>query len=232
MQLFLGEIANGFAILEGDEARHASKVLRKKPGDFIEVIDGFGPLYNCKIVELQRDKLLAEVVKTTPNFGYVPYQLHVAIAPTKNIDRLEWFLEKATEMGVSSIFPIVSKNSERTVIKPERLEKVLLSAAKQSLKGVVPLLHPLQKMKDFVKQDFIGNKYIAHCAEGEKVNFLAEVNPAKPTLICIGPEGDFTKDEIELATQAGFVPVALGNARLRTETAGLVAVAAMYSKVV
>ncbi len=232
MQLFLGEIANGFAILEDDEARHATKVLRKKPGDFIEVIDGFGSLYYCKIVEVPRDKLLAEVVKTTPNFGAVPYQLHVAIAPTKNIDRLEWFLEKATEMGVSSIFPIVAANSERTIIKPDRLQKVLVSATKQSLKGVVPLLHPLQKIKDFVKQDFSGAKYVAHCADSEKVNFLAEANPAQPTLICIGPEGDFNKDEIALAIAAGFVPASLGNARLRTETAGLVAVAAMYSNVI
>lgn len=230
MQLFFGKISDNIALLFPDEALHASKVLRKNVGDAIQVLDGSGSLFHCQIIEIRRDKLAAKVLSIDENFGTVSYDLSIAIAPTKNIDRLEWFLEKATEMGVSAIYPIVTANSERSVIKPERLEKVLVAATKQSLKGRVPELHPLQKFKDFVKLDFAGERYVAHCADGEKVNFLSLANPQKPTLVCIGPEGDFNQTEIELAAKNGFHAISLGDSRLRTETAGIVAVAAMYAK--
>jgi len=231
MQIFFAKISDNIALLHPDEARHASKVLRKKLGDKIQVLDGSGSLFHCQIIEIQRDKLAAKVLSVDENFGSIPYDLSIAIAPTKNIDRFEWFLEKATEMGISAIYPIVTANSERSVIKPERLEKVLVAATKQSLKGRVPILHPLQKFKDFVGLDFADEKYIAHCAEGEKVNFLSAANPTKPTLVCIGPEGDFNYSEIELAAKNAFQTISLGESRLRTETAGIVAVAAMYAKV-
>ncbi len=231
MQLFFGDVLDNTAIIQADEARHAVKVLRKKPGDPIQLINGKGSLYHCEIVEIHRDKVLAKVLEEHKDFGHIPYQLHVAICPTKNIDRFEWFLEKATEMGISSVYPILTKHSERTNIKAERLERILLSAAKQSLKGTVPTLHPLQKFSSFIETPFTGLKYIAHCAKGEKLNFLAEANPNIPTLVCIGPEGDFNADEINMAAKTGFLPITLGSARLRTETAGIVAVSAMYGKV-
>jgi len=230
MQLFFGKISDNIALLHPDEARHASKVLRKKLGDFIHVLDNSGKLFNCQIIEIHKDKLAAKVLSVDENFGPVRYNLSIAIAPTKNIDRFEWFLEKATEMGVTAIYPILTSNSERKVIKHDRLERVLEAAAKQSLKGKVPTLHPLQSFKDFIKGNFADEKYIAHCADGPKLNFLVEANPAKPTVVCIGPEGDFSFTEIEQAAKNGFHAISLGNSRLRTETAGIVAVAAMYAK--
>jgi 16S rRNA (uracil1498-N3)-methyltransferase len=231
MQLFFGKISDNIALLHPDEARHASKVLRKKLGDFINVLNNSGKLFNCQIIEIHKDKLAAKVFSVDENFGPVRYDLSVAIAPTKNIDRFEWFLEKATEMGITAIYPIITSNSERKVIKHDRLERVLEAATKQSLKGKVPVLHPLQNFKQLVAQNFVGEKYIAHCGNCEKENFLAAANPAKSTLVCIGPEGDFNNVEIELAAKNGFINISLGESRLRTETAGMVAVAAMYAKV-
>lgn len=230
MQLFLAEVKEGTAFLHADEARHATKVLRKQPGDAISVIDGAGSLYRCRIELATKSSVEAVVLDETKNYGAFPYQLHVAIAPTKNIDRFEWFLEKATEMGVTSVYPILTKRSERKVIKPERLQKILVSATKQSLKGRIPTLHPLLRWADFLAQPFKGDRFIAHCADGEKRELATTIHPQKAALVCIGPEGDFDLDEVRMAQERGFVPVQIGQSRLRTETAGVVTVAAMYNK--
>ena len=229
MQLFLADIKDDTAYLHADEVRHATKVLRKQPGDEISVIDGLGNLFHCRIESITKSSVQVAIQSKIDQFGALPYELHVAIAPTKNIDRFEWFLEKATEMGISSIFPIITAHSERKVIKPERLQKILISATKQSLKGRIPVLHPLMRWTNFLAQPFSGNRFIAHCAEGEKRELNQAIDPQKATLICIGPEGDFDLDEVRRAEEVGFLPVQLGPSRLRTETAGVVAVTTMYN---
>ena len=148
--------------------------------------------------------------------------MHIAIAPTKNMDRFEWFLEKATEIGIDEITPIICSRSERKVIKTERCNRILLSAMKQSLKFHVPKLNEAISLNDFIKQDFEGTKYIAHCEEGNKTE-LKEKKKEKRTLMLIGPEGDFSPTEIEMVLQYQFKAVSLGTSRLRTETAGIIA---------
>jgi 16S rRNA (uracil1498-N3)-methyltransferase len=149
--------------------------------------------------------------------------LTIGVAPTKNIDRFEWFLEKSTEIGIDRVIPLLCRYSERKEIKPERLEKVMVSAMKQSIKAYLPVLSPLQTFKEAIKSQFSGQKFIAHCYEGEKQLLRDAVVRGKDVLILIGPEGDFSNEEVELAINEGFVPISLGNSRLRTETAALVA---------
>jgi 16S rRNA (uracil1498-N3)-methyltransferase len=229
MQLFYGLVQGDNVLLDGEEARHAAKVLRKKPGDNLDVIDGSGTLFHCKITAIDRDKLVAAVTGCEVDFGKVPYELHLAIAPTKNMDRLEWLLEKATEMGLASVTPLVTKNSERIRLREDRLQRILISAAKQSYKGHVPTLHPLVKFEAFIKQPFAGQRFLAHCYESPRKSFAAVVDATKPVQICIGPEGDFTTLEVETAVKNGFEAVSLGASRLRTETAGLVGVSVLYN---
>ncbi len=228
MQLFYGAINAGAALLDGDEARHATKVLRKQIGDTIHVLDGNGSLFTCEITEISKQQLLAQIVNEQPNFGSVPYDLHLAIAPTKNIDRMEWLLEKATEMGISAIHPFISTNSERRRIREDRLERILRSAAKQSLKGKLPHLYPLTSLELLLDQPFEGQKFIAHCHNSERKSFSKAIDIKQAIMILIGPEGDFTLEEVELAENKNFEPVSLGASRLRTETAGLAAVSAVY----
>ena len=229
MQLFFAKIQNGFAWLADDEARHATRVLRKQVGDEIMVLDGNGSLFTCVITEANKKGVIAQVRKEQRDFGKVPYELHLAIAPTKNIDRIEWLLEKATEMGVTSIQPFISTNSERKRIREDRLQRILISAAKQSLKGFVPKLNPLCTFSQLLSSSTIKQKYIAHCYNQEKREFARAMDVNEPIEILIGPEGDFTTSEVEEAIEAGYKPVALGDSRLRTETAGLVAVSAVYN---
>ena len=152
------------------------------------------------------------------------YYLHLAIAPTKNNDRLEWFLEKATEIGIDEITPIICENSERKFIKPERLKKIIISAMKQSLKFHLPRLNDMVTLSEFLKQKQTQGKYIAHCVENEKQLMKDVLHPQESSTILIGPEGDFSFSEIEKSLQKGYTPITLGKARLRTETAALVSV--------
>ena len=229
MQLFYGLVQGDNVLLDGEEARHAAKVLRKKPGDSLDVIDGSGTLFHCQITAVDRDKLVAAVTGREVDFGKVPYELHLVIAPTKNMDRLEWLLEKATEMGLASVTPLITKNSERIRLREDRLLRILISAAKQSYKGHVPTLQPLVKFEEFIKQPFIGQRFLAHCYDSPRKPFTAVVDATKPVQICIGPEGDFTTSEVEAAAKSGYTSVSLGASRLRTETAGLVAVSVLYN---
>jgi len=223
MQLFYLENPKDEIILSAEESKHATKVLRKNEGDILNFTDGNGGFYKAEITVADTRKCRLEIVSTEQKSKQHNYHLHIAIAPTKNMDRYEWFLEKATEIGIDEITPIICEHSERKVIKTERCNRILLSAMKQSLKFHLPKLNEAITLKDFLKQDFEGNKYIAHCEDSEKIA-LVDTKNEKNTLVLIGPEGDFSPNEIEMALQNQFKAVSLGTSRLRTETAGLVAV--------
>jgi len=223
MQLFYLENPEKEIILSAEESKHATKVLRKKEGDILNFTDGKGAFYKAEITVADTRKCRLEIVSSEQKPKQHNYYLHIAIAPTKNMDRYEWFLEKATEIGIDEITPIICSHSERKVIKTERCNRILLSAMKQSLKFHLPKLNEAISLKDFLKQDFKGNKYIAHCEDGKKVALRTEDKVAKTTIL-IGPEGDFSTKEIDMALQNQYKAVSLGTSRLRTETAGLVAV--------
>lgn len=237
MELFYStQMENGLCTLTEEESRHCAKVLRHNVGDTINVIDGCGSLFECRIIECGK-KVVCSVESVKENFGTHNYHLTMAVCPTKNIDRYEWFLEKATEMGIDEVVPVIGEHSERRIIKPERLEKILVSAAKQSLKGAIPVLRDALSVKQFIKECAAaeGVKLIAYCGEQEKVTLAQAVqkavaaNPGAPRItILIGPEGDFSPAEVEAAIGAGFSPLTLGDSRLRTETAAVAAVAGVY----
>ena len=223
MQLFYLENPKDEIILSAEESKHATKVLRKKEGDTLNFTDGKGGFYKAEITIADSRKCRLKVVSTEQKEKQHNYHLHIAIAPTKNMDRFEWFLEKATEIGIDEITPIICNRSERKVIKTERCNRILLSAMKQSLKYHLPKLNEAISFNDFIKQDFNGTKYIAHCEDGEKKE-LKTIDKTEKHLILIGPEGDFSQKEIDLAYKNQFKAVSLGTSRLRTETAGIVAV--------
>ncbi len=229
MQLFYAPAGNW---LPEDESRHAVRVLRLGVGDRLHVTDGRGNLFEAEIVTADARRCEFRIVATFPEHGRRPYSLTMAVAPTKNLDRYEWFLEKATEIGVDVVIPIECANSERRVFKPERAERLLISAAKQSLKAYFPELQPVTPVHAVIERPFYGVKLIAHCREEERfagrVPITGALLPAANTLILIGPEGDFTAEEVDFAIANGFVPISLGESRLRTETAALASVLAVY----
>jgi 16S rRNA (uracil1498-N3)-methyltransferase len=221
---FTPKIENGFAIFEEEEGRHLSTVLRKKPGDRLRLTDGKGSFYEAELADAGKRQVLARIISSEsvprPDRGL----LHMAIAPTKNMDRLEWFLEKATEIGVDEITPILCKHSERDSLRLDRLEKILVSAMKQSLRAWLPQLNPLTKFTDFVKKTGETQKRLAWCGNEPMPHLKNTLLPDQSTVIAIGPEGDFSPEEVTLALSSGFQAISLGEARLRTETAGLYAV--------
>jgi len=210
-------------VLPEEESQHAVKVLRLQAGDGITVVDGVGGFYNASIINPHPKHCTFEITETVLEFGKRDYKLHIAIAPTKNIERLEWFIEKATEIGIDEITPVICRFSERKIVKEERLEKIIVSAAKQSLKAYFPKLNSLCTFDDLMKNHRASQKFIAHCYEEDKKLLQTEIQKSSDVLILIGPEGDFSKEEVLKAISLGFVPVSLGNSRLRTETAGVVA---------
>ena len=206
-----------------EESKHIIKVLRKKNGDSLNITNGKGHLFNCEIINDNPNKCLVSVLKSK-YFKPSDLKIHIVIAPTKNMDRIEWFLEKCTEIGITEITPLICENSERKTIKEERLNKIIVSAMKQSLDYSLPRLNPVTNYKDFVANNNDTNKFIAHCEEDSKIDLSKYVNEGEDNYtILIGPEGDFTQNEINFAKENNFKPVSLGNKRLRTETAGLVA---------
>lgn len=257
MELFFSsDIEGGICRLDKDESGHCVKVLRHRTGDEISVIDGCGTLYRCRITSDSPKGVEAMVLEETHDWGGHPYRLHMAVCPTKNNDRYEWFVEKACEIGLDEISPVIGEHSERRVFKTARVEKILVSAAKQSLKGAVPVVNEPVAVREFIEGMADGSgvgsvggmaggsrtggagtggplKLIAYCFEDEKVprRSIKEVlggHEGSDVVVLIGPEGDFSKAEAELAIQNGFIPVHLGDSRLRTETAALTAVAAVY----
>ncbi len=211
------------SVLPEEESQHAVKVLRLQNGDKITLVDGVGGYYEARITNPHPKHCGFEIIETKPEFGKRDYKLHIAIAPTKNIERLEWFIEKATEIGIDEITPIICRFSERKIVKEERLEKIIVSAAKQSLKAYFPQLNPLCTFDELMKNHQADQKFIAHCYEQDKRLLQTEIKKSTDVLILIGPEGDFSLEEVEKAIAGGFVPVSLGDSRLRTETAGVVA---------
>jgi 16S rRNA (uracil1498-N3)-methyltransferase len=209
--------------LPEEESQHAVKVLRLQVGEEIAVVDGIGGFYVARITNPHPKHCGFEITEMKSGFGKHDYKLHIAIAPTKNIERLEWFLEKSTEIGVDEITPVVCRFSERKMVKEERLQKIIVAAAKQSLKAYFPKLNPLTTFDELMKNHQASQKFIAHCYEEDKKLFQNEIKPLSDVLILIGPEGDFSKEEVQKAISLGFIPVSLGNSRLRTETAGVVA---------
>jgi len=209
--------------LSEEESKHAVKVLRLKIGDQVQVFNGKGVWCKARLISENHKLCELQVIERVENYHALNYHLHIAIAPTKNIERFEWFLEKATEIGISEITPILTEHSERKVIKNERLEKVILSAAKQSQKAFLPKLNELSTFTQVMELNVEMQKYIAHC-HWQDLPLLKEklIFPTN-ALILIGPEGDFSISEVEKAKAVGFQEISLGNSRLRTETAGIVA---------
>jgi 16S rRNA (uracil1498-N3)-methyltransferase len=200
------------------------RVLRKKEDAILHITNGKGFLFDAKIIIASDKKCVAEIIEIQEKPKPWNYYLHIAIAPTKNNDRIEWFLEKATEIGIDEITPIICSNSERRIVKLDRFEKIIQSAMKQSLKFTLPKINEPIKFNDFINQDFEGTFCIAHCEEQDKNLLKSVVNPSEKTTILIGPEGDFSSQEITKALEKNSIPISLGESRLRTETAALVAV--------
>jgi len=223
MSLFYVPALSSGHVLPEEESQHAVKVLRLQVGEEITLIDGAGGFFKAKITNPHPKHCSFEITETILEYGKRDFNLHIAIAPTKNIERLEWFIEKATEIGIDEITPIICRFSERKVIKAERLEKIIVSASKQSLKAYFPKLNPLCSFDELIKNQQASQKFIAHCYDEDKRLLQNEVQKSNDVLILIGPEGDFSREEVQKAMSAGFIPVSLGNSRLRTETAGVVA---------
>jgi len=208
-------------ILSEEESKHCSRVLRLKVKDQINLVDGKGGFYLAEIVDDHPKKTVLKVLERKENYNKRNHYLHIAVAPTKNIDRIEWFLEKATEIGVDEITPIICDHSERKEVKTERLEKVVISAMKQSLKAWLPKINPAVSFSKFILAQKNENKYIAHCVPTDKNELSANFKKEQSYLVLIGPEGDFSETEINKALENGYLPITLGNSRLRTETAAL-----------
>ena len=253
MELFFAYEADGrICRLDADESGHCVRVLRHRAGDEIHVIDGFGTMYRCRLVDDNPKGAEAEVLESFPGWGGHPYRLTVACCPTKNNDRFEWFVEKATEVGVDCIVPVIGERSERKVYKTDRALRIALSATKQSLKARIPEIAEPVSVKDFIKISPLASlgrndsachsepaeqakeslKLIAYCFEGdtERISIQEALHAydGKDVTILIGPEGDFSPEEARLAVEHGYIPVHLGASRLRTETAAVVAATAVY----
>lgn len=231
MQLFYHPDIEPLSVLvtfPKEESRHLIRVLRKKRGDQIHITDGKGNLYWAEIIDDNDKKCEVQVLKSDRKPDSKEYRLHVAIAPTKSNDRFEWFLEKATEIGIDEISPIICEHSERKKINLERCEKVLLTAMKQSLKLSLPKINPLQRFNDLIQDSSEDAKIIAHCADEDKQSLQELITDQSNILVLIGPEGDFSPHEIQEAADAGFKSLDLGKSRLRTETAGIVVCSNTY----
>ena len=240
MELFYStDIKKSVITLSGAEADHCARVMRHREGDTVFVMDGKGGLYNCTIARIvlpKRGDAVVEcsVVEKSQGVGARNYHLVMAVCPTKNMDRYEWFVEKATELGVDSIVPIISDHSIRTSVKKERLEALVLAATKQSLKSCLPVVEDAVSVTDFLNRDFGEGslRLMAHCEEGEKKTIRERLSDFAAdnlrVVLMIGPEGDFSQKEIELALKKGFLPVTLGPSRLRVETAAVAGVSEIY----
>lgn len=211
------------AELPEEEAAHAVRVLRLQAGDEVTLTDGKGNFYRAEISTATNKRCLVNILETISQEPLWSGHLHIAMAPTKNMDRTEWFAEKATEIGLNELTFLNCRFSERKVIKTERIAKILVSAIKQSLKARLPRLNEMTDFNTFITQPRDGQKFIAHCYEGEKPLLKEVIRKGEDALVLIGPEGDFSEEEVKKAIDHGFVPISLGKSRLRTETAALVA---------
>lgn len=220
---FCENISASSAVLNEEESKHAVQVLRMAVGSAIEVIDGKGIFCNAVIKVAHHKKCELEITQRFLDFQKRNYHLHIAIAPTKQMERLEWFLEKAVELGVDEITPLICKNSVRTNLRYDRLEKIILSAVKQSKQAYLPILNQAVPIEQFLRTKYDANKVIAYCETGTERTLQSTVSRNQSVIVLIGPEGDFTPAEIKFAFEQNFIPVSLGETRLRTETAGVYA---------
>lgn len=228
MQLFYAEnIESDYYILPEEESKHCVRVLRLAEGDSLYLTDGRGTLAQARIVDPHPKRCEVFIEQRTPAYGHRPYQLHLAVAPTKNNARMEWLIEKAVEIGIDRITLLVCQHSERTTVNIDRLEKIAISAMKQSLKAYLPLIETLS-FNDFMQQaaTFEGLRFIAHCEGNQRTPIQSLLTPQQHVMILIGPEGDFSEQEVQQALSQGFAAVTLGDSRLRTETAALYTVVA------
>ncbi|MBN2775112.1 MAG: 16S rRNA (uracil(1498)-N(3))-methyltransferase [Prolixibacteraceae bacterium] len=220
---YIPKIKGNSIVLDEAESKHCVRVLRLSKGDEITLVDGRGGLYVAQIINPDSRHCEIEITSCQVEVGKRNYHIHIAIAPTKNIERFEWFIEKATEIGIDEITPVLCFHSERKILKTERLEKILVSAMKQSLKAYLPKLNQMSDYNSFINNSVPGQKFIAHCYTGEKGILQNEVISNKDVTVLIGPEGDFSEEEVKNAMEKGFREISLGKSRLRTETAGIVA---------
>ncbi len=231
-RFYCPDIADTLALGEED-SKHCVKVLRMREGDTIEVVDGNGTLYTCRITMAHPKRCAVEVTERMQQPPHWGHRIVLGVAPTKNLDRIEWLVEKCVEMGVDRIIPLRCHNSERTVLKTERLKKIMVSAMKQSLKATLPLLDEMTPVAQVLAEPFEGTRCIAYCDEqlprGQRLTLTGVYQPGQDVMVLIGPEGDFCPEEVQAARDAGFMPVTLGESRLRTETAGMMAVAAIHT---
>jgi len=222
---FAGELDENqkFYTLKDEEAHHCLNVLRKKKNEIIKITNGRGIIFTAKIIDIGKDFCGVEIIEYEAKSRL--YKIHIAISPTKNIDRFEWFIEKSTEVGVDVITPIICKRTERKILKLERLEKIAIAALKQSCRHYAPIINQLISFNNFLKDNKNSDalKLIAHCIDTSKKNIFEVISKKNDVIILIGPEGDFTEDEINAAIVNEFIPITLGENRLRTETAGVVA---------
>lgn len=222
MQLFYQpEIVNNCHHLDSEESRHCVQVLRKKEGDIIHITDGKGGLYTAKIIHANKKDLQFRIKKTEKTL-HVNYQLELAISPTKSMNRMEWFVEKCVELGIDHLYFIKCHHSERQHIHLERLNKKAISAMKQSLKTFLPTLHPIISFEDMVVKP-IQQKFIAHVDNENPILLISSAKSGVNIRVLIGPEGDFSINELNLASENGYLKISLGKSRLRTETAGVAA---------
>ena len=234
MEIFYAErVEGGMAFLDPDESAHCVRVLRHRAGDEVTVVDGQGSMMRCRLADDSPKGASADILEVSEDWGGHSYSLNMAVCPTKNNDRFEWFVEKATEVGVDVISPIIGERSERKVFKTERSRKIALSAMKQSLKAKLPFIEEPVSVSDFIINSESGLKLICYCFEGETErrsieDALRDVPEGADVTIMIGPEGDFSPEEARLAVENGFIPVHLGPSRLRTETAAVTAATAVY----
>lgn len=217
------DIQNETYCLSADESKHCIRVLRLGEGDELCLVDGRGGFYTGIITCADVKGCEVKIVRKEEEYGKRSFHLHLAVAPTKNIDRMEWMLEKCTEIGTGEFTMLAAAHSERREVKCERLEKVIVAAMKQSLKAYKPRLNGMTGFRSFIASCGSGQRFIAHCNEGEKRRLEEVYHPGSDAVVLIGPEGDFSPEEVQMALAAGFVPVTLGESRLRTETAGIVA---------
>ena len=231
-RFYCPDIATTLTLGEED-SKHCVKVLRMAEGDTIEVVDGNGNLYVCRITMAHPKRCAVEVLESSHQPPHWGCRIVLGIAPTKNLDRMEWLVEKCVEMGVDRIIPLRCHNSERTVVKTERLKKIMVSAMKQSLKATLPQLDEMTPVEKVIAEPFDGVRCIAYCdmllPREQRQTIATAYQPGSDALLLIGPEGDFSPEEVQASREAGFVPVTLGESRLRTETAGLMAVAAIHT---
>lgn len=231
-RFYCPDIADTLTLGEED-SKHCVKVLRMDGGDLIEVVDGNGNLYTCRITMAHPKRCAVEVVEQVEQPPHWDCRIVLGIAPTKHLDRMEWLAEKCVEMGVDRIVPLRCHNSERTVLKTDRLRKIMVSAMKQSLKATLPQLDELTPVEQLMKEPFDGVRCIAYCDEQlpreQRQTLASTYQPGRDVMVLIGPEGDFSPEEVQVARESGFAPVTLGDSRLRTETAGMIAVAFIHA---